>query len=69
MAVPPQNVIPAVSGNSLVFAVEIIDAPVHVVGNDAGFQIVQNTFQVLSVRYNFSQGKIGHGSFTGSVCV
>jgi hypothetical protein len=47
MAIPSQNFLPAVPGNAFGFLVEKKDAPVHVMGNDALFQVVQDRFQVI----------------------
>ena len=47
MAITPHDLIPAIAGNTLGFLIEEKDAAVHVVGNDALFQIVQYRFQVI----------------------
>jgi hypothetical protein len=47
VAISPQDLLPAVAGNTFGLLIEKKDAPVHVMGNDAFFKIVQDSFQVI----------------------
>jgi hypothetical protein len=51
MAVSAEHLLPAVSGNMFGLRVEKKDAPVHVMGDDAFFEIIQDVFQVILVTH------------------
>ena len=47
VAISPQDLLPAVAGYAFGFLVEKKDLPVHVMGNDSFFKIVQDRLQVI----------------------
>ena len=49
MAIFADHIFPAVSGNLFGLPVEVKNASVHIMGDDAIFHIVQNSFQVFPV--------------------
>ena len=51
MAISAQHFLPAISGNMLGLRIEKKDSPVHVMGDDALFEIIQNIFQVILVAH------------------
>jgi hypothetical protein len=51
VAISAQHFLPAVSGNLLSLRVEKKDAPVHVMSDDAFFEIIQDVFQVILVTH------------------
>jgi hypothetical protein len=51
VAISAQHFLPAVSGNMFGLRIEKKDSPVHVMGDDAFFEIIQDVFQVILVTH------------------
>jgi hypothetical protein len=51
VAISTQNFLTGIAGDPFGFLVEKKDAPVHVMGNDTFFEIVQNRFQIVLVAH------------------
>jgi hypothetical protein len=51
MAIPAQYIRAAVTGDAFGFRIEKKDAPVHVMGNNPFFKVIQDIFQVVPVAH------------------
>jgi hypothetical protein len=51
MAIPAQHFITRVTADAFGFGIEKKDAPVHVVGDNPFFEIIQDIFQVIPVAH------------------
>jgi hypothetical protein len=60
VAIFAEDIFPAISGNRFGLLVEVKNAPVQVMGDDAIFHIVQNPFQVFPVGQYVVDGQRAH---------
>ncbi len=60
MAVAAQHLRPGVAGDALRLPVEKEDPALHVVGDDAFLEVVQDLFEVVPVAHQGFEGKVRH---------